>query len=189
LSVHCIVPGGGLSFHGTRRISSREKFFIPVKVLSRKYRGKFLAFLKEAYQDGELRFCGKLKPLSGKLKFQNLVDALYQKDWVVYCKKPFKSPWHVLRYLGRYTHRVAISNQRIVNLQDDRVTFTWRDYKDEGKTTIGLIPKAWSGIILKVVPKLLPLSVFGFQSGHGSRYWPSLRVFQLTFPAYATFSS
>jgi hypothetical protein len=114
---------------------SREKFFIPVKVLSRKFRGKFLALLKEAYQDDELRFYGKLGPLSGKLKFQSLIDALYHKEWVVYCKKPFKSPWHVLRYLGRYTHRVAISNQRIVSLQDDRVTFTWRDYKDKKQTT------------------------------------------------------
>ena len=133
--VHCIVPGGGLSFDGTRFVRSREKFFIPVKVLSRKFRGKFLAFLKEAYQDDELRFHGKLEPLSGKLKFQGLVDALYRKDWVVYCKKPFKSPWYVLRYLGRYTHRVAISNHRIVSLQDGRVTFAWRDYKDTKQTT------------------------------------------------------
>lgn len=133
--VHCIVPGGGLCFDGTRFVRSREKFFIPVKVLSRKFRGKFLAFLKEAYQDGALNFHGKLKPLSGKLKFQSLFDALYRKDWVVYCKKPFKTPWHVLRYLGRYTHRVAISNQRIVSLQDDRVTFSWRDYKDKKRST------------------------------------------------------
>ena len=134
--VHCIVPGGGLFFDGTRFVRSREKFFIPVKVLSRKFRGKFLAFLKEANQDGAFNFHGKLKPLSGKLKFQGLVDALYRKDWVVYCKKPFKSPWHVLRYLGKYTHRVAISNQRIVSLQDNRVTFAWRDYKDKGKTKL-----------------------------------------------------
>jgi hypothetical protein len=106
--VHLIVPAGGLSFDQTRWVSSRKKFFIPVKVLSRKFRGKFLAFLKEAYQDGELRFHGMLEPLSGKLKFQYLLDDLYQKDWVVYCKKPFKTSWHVLRYLGRYTHRVAI---------------------------------------------------------------------------------
>lgn len=137
--VHCIVPGGGLSFDGTRFIRSREKFFIPVKVLSRKFRGKFLAFLKEAFQDGKLKFSGKLEPLSGKLKFQSLIDGLYQTEWVVYCKKPFKSPWHVLRYLGRYTHRVAISNQRIVNLQNDRVTFTWRDYRDDNRTKLMIL--------------------------------------------------
>ena len=134
--VHCIVPGGGLSFDGTHFIRSRKKFFIPVKVLSRKFRGKFLAFLKEAYQDGDLKFYGKLESLSGKTKFQALIDALYQKEWVVYCKKPFKSPWYVLRYLGRYTHRVAISNQRLVNLHDGQVTFSWRDYKDDNKTKL-----------------------------------------------------
>jgi hypothetical protein len=134
--IHFIVPGGGLSFDGTRFIPSRKKFFIPVKILSRKFRGKFLAFLKEAFQDGDLKFYGKLESLSGKNRFQALIDALYQKEWVVYCKKPFKSPWHVLRYLGRYTHRVAISNQRIVNLQDDQVIFTWRDYKDDNRTKL-----------------------------------------------------
>jgi hypothetical protein len=137
--LHYIVPGGGLSFDGTRFVPSRKKFFIPVKVLSRKFRGKFLAFLKEAYQDGELRFYGKIEPLAGKLNFQNLIDSLYQTEWVVYCKKPFKSPWHVLRYLGRYTHRVAISNQRITNLQDGRVTFTWRDYKDDNRTKLMIL--------------------------------------------------
>lgn len=134
--VHCIVPGGGLSFDGTRWVSSRKKFFIPVKVLSRKFRGKFLAFLREAYQDGVLKFYGGLKSLSGKTKFHTLVDELYQKDWVVYCKRPFKSPWYVLRYLGRYTHRVAISNQRIIDLQNGQVTFQCRDYKDKSKTKL-----------------------------------------------------
>jgi hypothetical protein len=134
--VHCIVPGGGLSFDGTRWVPSRKKFFIPVKVLSRKFRGKFLAFLKGAYQDGDLQFYGKIDSLSGKLKFQALIDDLYQKEWIVYCKKPFKSPWHVLRYLGRYTHRVAISNQRIVGLDNDQVSFQWRDYKDNNRTKL-----------------------------------------------------
>ena len=134
--LHCIVPGGGLSFDGTRFVCSRKKFFIPVKVLSRKFRGKFLAFFKEAFQDGNLEFHGKIEPFSGKIKFQALIDTLYQTEWVVYCKKPFKSPWHVLRYLGRYTHRVAISNQRIVNFQDGQVTFTWRDYRDNNRTKL-----------------------------------------------------
>jgi hypothetical protein len=137
--LHCIVPGGGLSSDGTRFVQSQKKFFIPVKVLSRKFRGKLLAFLKEAFQDGELHFFGKLTPLGGKLNFQALLDTLYQKEWIVYCKKPFKSPWHVLRYLGRYTHRVALSNQRIVDLQDDQVTFAWRDYKDDNKTKLMML--------------------------------------------------
>jgi hypothetical protein len=137
--VHSIVPGGGLSFDGTRFVPSRKKFFIPVKVLSRKFRGKFLAFLKEAYQNSDLKFYGKLESLSGKSNFQALIDSLYQKEWVVYCKKPFKSPWHVLRYLGRYTHRVAISNQRIVSLHNDQVSFAWRDYRNENKTKLMVI--------------------------------------------------
>ena len=134
--VHCIVPGGGLSFDGTHFVRSRKKFFIPVKVLSRKFRGKFLAFLKEAFQNGDLKFYGKIEPLSGKLNFQMLLDTLFQKEWVVYCKKPFKSPWHVLRYLGRYTHRVAISNQRIVSLDNAQVSFQWRDYKDKNRNKV-----------------------------------------------------
>lgn len=134
--VHCIVPGGGLSFDGTRWVFSRKKFFIPVKVLSRKFRGKFLAFLKEAFQDGDLKFYGKLEPLSGKTRFQALIDALYQKEWVVYCKNPFKSSWHVLRYLGRYTHRVAISNQRIIAVDNNQVSFQWRDYRDNNRTKL-----------------------------------------------------
>jgi hypothetical protein len=105
-------------------------------VLSRKFRGKLLALLKEAFQNNELLFFGILAPLAGKLNFQSLLDELYQKQWVVYCKKPFKSPWHVLRYLGCYTHRVALSNQRIVDLQDDQVTFSWRDYNDNSKTKL-----------------------------------------------------
>ena len=133
--VHCIVPGGGLSFDGTHFVLSRKKFFIPFKVLSRKFRGKFLCFFKEAYQQGDLGFFGELELLAGKRNFQAFIDVLYQKEWVAYCKKPFKSPWHVLRYLGRYTHRVALSNQRLVNLQDGHVTFSWRDYKDKKQST------------------------------------------------------
>ena len=134
--VHSIVPGGGLSFDGPRFVPSRKKFFIPVKVLSRKFRGKFLAFLKEAYQDGDLKFYGQIVYLSGKPNSKALIDSLYQKEWVVYCKKPFKSPWHVLRYLGRYTHRVAISKPRIVNLDNDQVSFQWRDYKDNNRNKV-----------------------------------------------------
>ena len=153
--VHCLVPGGGLSFGGARFVRSREKFFIPVKVLSRKFRNKFLAFLKEANQDGNLKFYGKLEPLAGKFKFQALIDGLFQKEWVVYCKKPFKSPWHALRYLGRYTHRVSISNQRLVSLQNGHVTFTWRDYKDK-KYTTKLMTLASSEFIRRFLLHVLP---------------------------------
>lgn len=165
--VHCIVPGGGLSLDGTRWVFSRKKFFIPVKVLSRNFRGKFMAFFKEAFQNGDLKFFGKLESLSGKLKFQALIDTLYQKEWVVYCKKPFKSPWHVLRYLGRYTHRVAISNQRIIDLQDNQVTFQWRDYKDDNKTKLMTIDVSEfiRRFLLHVLPsRFVKIRHYGFLS-------------------------
>ena len=134
--LHCIVPGGGLSFDGNRWLQSKKKFFIPVKVLSRKFRGKFLAYLKEAYHDGKLIFPGKIASLGGKRRFQRLLDLLYDTEWVVYCKKPFKTPWHVLNYLGRYTHRVALTNNRILDISGKKVTFRWRDYRDNNKSKV-----------------------------------------------------
>jgi hypothetical protein len=131
--VHCIVPGGGLSFDGLRWIPSRKKFFIPVKVLAKKFRGKFLAFLKTAFINNHLQFGGLINSLHLEPNFRKLLNALYQINWVVYCKPPFKSPAYVLRYLGRYTHRVAISNQRLVSLENGQVTFKWRDYKDDNR--------------------------------------------------------
>lgn len=113
--VHCIVPGGGLTKDGLRFIRSGKKFFIPVKVLSRKFRGKFLFYLKQAWYSGNLKFFGKAVELSYSTNFLNLVDRLYGFDWVVYCKKSFKSPAIVVKYLGRYTHKVAISNSRIIS--------------------------------------------------------------------------
>ena len=110
--IHCIVTGGGLTKDG-RWQDSRKKFFLPVKVLSRKFRGKFLSFLKQA-----------------GLEFDT---ALYQNEWVVYCKPPFKNVSKVIEYLGRYTHRVAISNRRILDLKDGKVSFSWRDYRDNNK--------------------------------------------------------
>jgi hypothetical protein len=123
--LHVVVPGGGLNAQG-KWIPSKKKFFIPVKVLSRKFRGKFLADLKHA----ELQFFGTTADLQHPASFQRLLTSLYQKEWVVYCKPPFKNAGCVVEYLGRYTHRVAISNSRIMKLDDDRVTFKWRDYKD-----------------------------------------------------------
>ncbi len=123
--LHCIVPGGGLTPDGQWR-NSRKKFFLPVKVLSRKFRGKFLYYLKRA----GLAFHGSLEPLRDETRFREWMSSLYQKEWVVYCKPPFKTPAHVVEYLGRYTHRVAISNQRILRVGDGKVTFRWRDYRD-----------------------------------------------------------
>ncbi len=130
--LHCIVPGGGLNKLG-KWVDSRKKFFIPVKVLSRKFRGKFLHYLKEVYYDGALEFYGLLKDLENPQAFENFLTPNYKKEWIVYCKPPFKTAATVVEYLGRYTHRVAISNNRILKLEDGQVSFKWKDYKDQNK--------------------------------------------------------
>lgn len=126
--VHMIVPGGGLSKDG-KWIASRKKFFLPVKVMAKKFRGKFLCYLRNA----GLRFEGKQKHLADETRFEQFLSGLYQNDWYVYCKPPFKTNRSVLQYLGRYTHRVAISNHRLVSLKNGEVTFKWRDYRDDCK--------------------------------------------------------
>jgi hypothetical protein len=129
--VHCIVPGGGLSSDGSRWVATRgEDFFLPVRVLSRVFRGKFLDGLKRAYQQGRLSFHGNLAGLSRPEKFQRFLSEGYAIDWVVYAKRPFGGPQQTLKYLARYTHRVAISNHRLVSMEDGRVTFRWKDYAD-----------------------------------------------------------
>ena len=125
--VHCVVPAGGLSADRTRWIKPRYAFFLPVKVLSRVFRGKFVAALKRAFQDGQLSFHGDLRLLAQPKTFAAWLRPLFRKDWVVYSKPPFGGPDYVLRYLGRYTHRVAISNHRLVSFADHQVTFRWRD--------------------------------------------------------------
>lgn len=130
--IHCIVPGGGLSSIG-KWVNSRKKFFIPVKVLSRKFRGKFLYYLKQLYSQNKLEFHGSQTYLADEKEFEKLLSPLYSKEWVVYCKPPFKNAACVVEYLGRYTHRVAISNKRIVSIENDAVSFKWRDYKDNSK--------------------------------------------------------
>lgn len=134
--VHCLVPGGGLSPDGLRFIRAGKRFFIPVKVLSRMFRGKFLFYLKEAWRKNELKFFGDACSLSYGTRFLDFVDGLYGFDWVVFCKKPFKSPQIVVKYLGRYTHRVAIANSRIVGFDEATVSFSWKDYKDKGKVKL-----------------------------------------------------
>ena len=126
--LHCIVPGGGLNSIG-KWVSSRKKFFLPVKVLSSKFRGKFLYYLKQA----DLKFYGEQNYLSNPTSFNDFLSQLYQKEWIVYCKPPFKNASSVVEYLGRYTHRVAISNNRILSLENGNVSFKWRDYKDANK--------------------------------------------------------
>jgi len=127
--VHCVVPGGGLSKDGSRWIASRKSFFVHVKVLSALYRGKFLAFLDDAAQSGELRFGGSTTSLAEPKAWAKFLAQMRRKSWVVYAKKPFGSPERVLKYLAGYTHRVAISNRRIVSLTDEDVSFRYRNRK------------------------------------------------------------
>jgi hypothetical protein len=125
--IHCVVPAGGLSSDRTRWIPSQEKFFLPVDVLAEVFRGKFTEALKETFARGEIEFHGLLKPLGRPKVFSQLIRQTFRKKWVVYAKRPFGGPEHALRYLGCYTHRVAISNHRLVSLAGDQVSFRWRD--------------------------------------------------------------
>ena len=131
--IHCVIPAGGLAPDHQHWIHPRYPFFLPVKVLSRVFRGKFVAGLKAAYQQRKLRFPGSLKSLAQDKAFQSFLRTLFRNDWVVYAKRPFGGPAHVLQYLARYTHRIAISNHRITQLADGQVTFRWKDYAHRGK--------------------------------------------------------
>lgn len=126
--IHCVVPGGGISPDGEKWISSGKRFFLPVKVLSRVFRGKFLDYLRQAYTKGDLSLEGKLSHLKDPAGWEAILKSVRRTDWVVYSRPPFGSAKQVLKYLARYTHRVAISNQRLVSLKDGRVTFRWKDY-------------------------------------------------------------
>ena len=126
--IHCVVTGGGLT-EAEKWKEKEEDFFIPVKVMSRKFRGKFLSYMKKE----KLKYYGENKYLENPENYDNLIQSMYNKEWVVYCKEPFNNAESVIQYLGRYTHRVAISNERIIEVEDDKVTFKWRDYKDNNK--------------------------------------------------------
>jgi predicted Zn-ribbon and HTH transcriptional regulator len=126
--VHCVVPGGGLSPDHQRWIASRTNFFLPVKVLSRVFRGKFIDGLRRAASNHRLAFHGECLPLANPQAFAAFLRTLFHEDWVVYAKPPFGGPEHLLQYLARYTHRVAISNHRIVDVTNSHVTFQWKDY-------------------------------------------------------------
>lgn len=134
--LHCIVPGGGLSPDGTRWVSCRPGFFLPVRVLSRLFRRLFLQELRAAYDAGKLSFFGDLVHLAAPAAFKHRVGEVRRLDWVVYAKPPFGGPEQVLAYLGRYTHRVAIANSRLVSMADGKIVFRWRDYRHGGKAKL-----------------------------------------------------
>src|SRR5271157_503378 len=176
--VHCVVPGGGLAVptpapgatatesaaQAPRWVSCRPDWFLPVLVLSPVFRGKYLAALRQTYRAGELQFAGSTLPLASPAAWRTSIRALYQKKWVVYAKEPFGGPEQVLKYLTGYTHRVALSNHRLVKLRDDRVTFTWKDYAN-GCARTEMTLDAWEFVrrfALHIVPKgLVRIRRFG----------------------------
>jgi Putative transposase len=131
--LHCVVPGGGISPDDTQWIPCRPRFFFPVRVLSRLFRRLFLKYLEEAFDSGKLRFFSSLSALQDPQAFSRHLDAVRNVNWVVYAKPPFAGPQQVVDYVGRYTHRVAISNHRIVDIEGGQVKFNWRDYRDNNQ--------------------------------------------------------
>ena len=137
--LHCIVPGGGLSADHDRWIPCRPGFFLPVRVLSRLFRRLLLEALEKAYAAGQLQFFGDLEALREPPAFVRYLAPLKNTDWVVYAKPPFGGPQQVLQYLGRYTHRVAITNRRLLALEDGQVSFQWKDYRDQQQQKVMII--------------------------------------------------
>src|SRR5215469_8385793 len=131
--IHCVIPSGGLAPDHTRWIYPRYSFFLPVGVLRRVFRGKFVAGLKHRFQQGQLTFHGALQPLEKEKAFHAFLRPLFRQEWVVYAKRPFGGPHHVLAYLAGYTHRIAISNHRLLAFDNDQVTFLWKDYAHGSK--------------------------------------------------------
>lgn len=163
--VHCVVPGGGLSSDHTCWISSPSHFFLPVKVLSRVFRGKFVAGLRRAFRRNQLAFYGECLPLADPKAFAAFLRTLFRQEWVVYAKPPFGGPDHVLHYLARYTHRVAISNHRLLSVNDSHVTFRWKDYAHHSKRrTLTLTGEEFLRRFLQhVLPKGFPrIRYFGW---------------------------
>jgi len=164
--LHCLVPAGGLAFDQTRWIACRHgHFFLPVKVLAAKFRGQFLALLRRAYRRGRLRLSGSLAPLQERKALDRFTWNLKQKPWVVYAKKPLAGPQHVIRYLAHYTHRVAISNGRILRFENGQVTFRWRDsaHSNQPKTMTLPALEFMRRFLLHVLPRgFVKIRHFGY---------------------------
>jgi hypothetical protein len=158
--LHCVVPGGGLSTDGTHWISCLPGFFLPVKVLSRLFRRLFLEQLQAAFGKGKLRFFGDLAELRKPDRFAKYLAPLREAEWVVYAKAPFGGPCQVLDYLGRYTHRVALSNERLLDVKDGQVTFQWKDYRSKSQQKSRVMTLGSDEFIRRFLIHVLPR---GFQ--------------------------
>jgi Putative transposase/Transposase zinc-binding domain len=182
--VHCVIPAGGLSLDRTSWIRSHPRFFLPIQVLRRVFRGKFVAGLKSAFQRGQLHLSGNLASLAEPKIFASWLRPLFRKDWIVYSKPPFGGPEYVLHYLGRYTHRVAISNHRLVSFQDGQVTFRWGDsaHNNEQKLMELSLDEFLRRFLLHLLPKgFVRIRHFGFLA--------SRRTAQLLPLCFAAFDS
>jgi Putative transposase/Transposase zinc-binding domain len=163
--VHCVVPAGGLSPDHTRWVRSGDNYFLPKEVLRELFRGKFVDALKQAFQQGQLHFHGDMKLLAQPKTFAAWLRPLYRQHWVVYLKRPFGGPQYVVHYLGRYTHRVAISNHRLASFQDGQVTFRWRDsaHHNEQKLLTLSLDEFLRRFLLHILPKgFVRIRNFGF---------------------------
>jgi hypothetical protein len=154
--VHMIVPGGGIALDGSKWVSCRPGFFLPVRVLSRLFRRLLLEKLLAAHRAGELQFFGNHAPLTNAQAFDAYLAPLRSSEWVVYSKRPFGGPKEVLRYLARYTHRVAISNRRLIACDDKGVTFKWKDYRLEGRERYKVVTLATHEFIRRFLIHVLP---------------------------------
>ncbi len=163
--IHCVVPGGGLSPDGTRWIGCRPNFFLPVRVLSRLFRRLFLEQLQKAFDADTLRFLSSVAPLSDSRAFAKYLARTRKSEWVVYAKPPFGGPKQVLDYLGRYTHRVAISNNRLLNIDNDKIRFLWKDYRHgstKGVMTLDADEFIRRFLLHVVPPGLMRIRHYGF---------------------------
>ena len=194
--IHCVVPGGGISPDNLRWIPCRKyrkSFFLPVKVLSRFFRKRFLIHLRRAFRKGKLHFYGELESLAQPAAFEALCQQTGRVQWVVYAKRPFGGPAQVLKYLARYTHRVAISNRRLLSMQDGRVTFEWKDYAAGNQTkTITLEAVEFiRRFLLHVLPSgFVHIRHFGFLANRKKKQKLALcRSFLLTPPVVSQVST
>lgn len=170
--VHCVVPAGGLSFDHQRWVSANPRFFLPKRVLRQVFRGKVKDALRDAFAEGKIGFHGKLQYLSDPKAFQAFVRQLFRHDWVVHCKPPFGGPEYVLRYLGRYTHRVAISNHRLVSFENGDVRFRWRDRAHGNIERIMTLPaeKFLRRFLFHLLPKgFVRIRSFGYLANRNRR--------------------
>jgi hypothetical protein len=163
--LHCVVPAGGIALDGTRWVSCRPGFFLPVRVLARLYRGKLLALLAQAYASGRLQFHGDLERLNSSVAFRSLLVETRAREWVVYAKPPFGGAAAVLKYLARYTHRIAISNHRLLKADEHHVSFRWKDYRrgHRQRTMTLEVEEFTRRFLMHVLPKrFVKIRYYGF---------------------------